>query len=158
MLSSNFKPWKELLQQRAQLILSRRSAVPSNWRQCRFLPPSPLSVYSFSCFTYALLGLWSLFWFRTRPLFPGLQFEATLLILQSVTSFGCDVYSFGETSIWKPIDRGYLMMMAFSVKMIYNLMTYPIIGWRLRLFYGRFSRLSRDRIHTPCIEIKLNQS
>jgi hypothetical protein len=39
------------------------------------------------------------------PLFRGMHFEAILLIFQSIASYGCDVYSFGRASIWKPIDR-----------------------------------------------------
>jgi len=31
--------------------------------------------------------------------------EAFLLLAQSITSYGCDVYSFGLPSIWKPLDR-----------------------------------------------------
>jgi hypothetical protein len=31
--------------------------------------------------------------------------EACLLFAQSMCSFGCDVFSFGRSSVWKPIDR-----------------------------------------------------
>ena len=43
--------------------------------------------------------------YSSQHLYPGQHVETALLVAQSICSYGCDVYSFGRPSIWKPVDR-----------------------------------------------------
>lgn len=61
--------------------------------------------YAFSSLSYAILGLGFGVPFWNRPLFPYMRYEVVLCISQTVTSYGCDVYSFGINSWWKVADR-----------------------------------------------------
>lgn len=90
--------------ERVKIMGETRSCIPKSWCKETYLPPAFLSVYGLSSWTFAALGIWIFLRFD-KPLFPGMFFEAALCILQSVTSFGCDVQSFGRASIWKPLDR-----------------------------------------------------
>ena len=106
------------LKERLRLTLSTDTAIPPldeassvQWTSVQFL------VYCSSCFSYALLALYAMVRGFTVPLcgndgdnaslyvFPGVCTEVGLLYLQSICSFGCDAWSFGKASIWKPLDR-----------------------------------------------------
>ena len=106
------------LKERLRLTLSTDTAIPPldeastvQWASVQFL------VYCSSCFSYALLALYAMVRGFTLPLcgndgnsasiyvFPGVCTEVGLLYLQSICSFGCDAWSFGKASIWKPLDR-----------------------------------------------------
>lgn len=104
------------LRQRLRLTLSTKTAIPASMAaslRSSSSSSSLFNVYAASCFTYALLGAYALargFASSTQPggcppLFPGIRVEVALLFLQSVCSFGCDAYSFGRASVWKPLDR-----------------------------------------------------
>ena len=73
-------------------LFSYESAVPSEWKK------SMWAIYTISSFNYCIIGM--ILWYESNtPIFSSLWF------FQGYASYLNDVYTLGEPSIWKPIDR-----------------------------------------------------
>ena len=104
------------LRDRLLLTFSTKTAIPRSIG--RHIAPTSLvfRIYALSCFTYAALAVYALArgfhggmprsgGSPSPPLYPGIRVEILLLFLQSACSFGCDAWTFGRASAWKPLDR-----------------------------------------------------
>jgi len=52
---------QEFLNERLSVVLSTRTIIPKGWERTPGLPPSYLSVYGLSSWSYGILGAWMLF-------------------------------------------------------------------------------------------------
>jgi len=87
------------LRYRASVVFEEGSNVPPG------SPSVPLGgFYGWSCVSYSLLGLFAAYYFKA-PVFPGMGVEIYICFLQSICSYGNDVWSFGSESRWKTADR-----------------------------------------------------
>merc|ERR1712228_207422 len=89
----------------AMRFCSPHTAVPEEWGEGKRMPLL-YGPYGLSSFTYSILGLWILIFVRdNHVLGTPFYIDGTLLFVQGIVSYGCDVYTFGFSSIFKILDR-----------------------------------------------------
>lgn len=79
-------------------------------------------------------------------------------MFQSIASFGCDVYSFGRPSIWKPIDRVFASSFVLweCIKLFWLHMSLAEwVTWFIALCCGLYCfKMSMDQLKLGDEEIK----
>ena len=79
--------------------------MPEEWAEGKKFP-SLYGPYGLSSFSYTILGIWIVVAIRgTYTLGTPPAIDGTLLIIQGLVSYGCDVYTFGYSSVFKIMDR-----------------------------------------------------
>ena len=107
----------------ARRFCSPHTAVPKEWAEGGKYPLL-YGPYGLSSFAYSVLGIWimaafaydDLSVFGTPPIVDGL-----MLFVQGLVSYGCDVYTFGYSSVFKILDRGEALI--------------TMAWWTAKLFY-----------------------
>lgn len=112
----------------ATRFCSPHTAVPEEWAEGK---RSPLlyGPYGLSSFTYTILGIYliaaipfnNMTVLGTPPIVDG-----SILIIQGIVSYGCDVYTFGFSSIFKIFDRCSALIQGlwWTLKLTYVPMTW----------------------------------